>query len=79
MSEEKLSGAQKAKGLLRSGRRVFLQTVGYSDREILGFGDLGDLSSEKISELLHKKTLEALAKYFDKENIETKRLKESKE
>jgi len=43
MSEEKVGGAEKAKELLRSGRHVFLQAVGYNDPEILGFGDLGEL------------------------------------
>jgi hypothetical protein len=28
-----------------------------------------------MSELLHKKALEALAKYFEKENVQTKRAK----
>ncbi len=79
MSEEKLSGAEKAKELLRSGRHVFLQTVGYSEHEILGFGDLGELSSDKVSELLHRKALEAFARYFDKENVRVKRLNEANE
>ncbi len=79
MSEEKISGAEKAKELLRSGRHVFLQAVGYNEHEILGFGDLGGLSSEKMSELLHRKTLEALARYFDKENVRTRLLNERKE
>jgi len=77
MSEEKArGGAEKAKELLRSGRRVFLKTVGYSEPEILGFGDLGELPSEQMSELLHRKTLDALAKYFDKEAVRIKRLNE---
>lgn len=79
MSEDKRSGAEKAKELLRSGRLVFLQTVGYTGPEILGFGDLGELSSEKMSELFHRKTLEALARKFDKENIPFKRFKETNE
>jgi hypothetical protein len=78
MSEEKANGAEKAKELLRPGRRVFLQAVGYSEPEILGFGDLGELSSEKMTELLHRKSLEALARYFDKENVRIKRLDETK-
>jgi hypothetical protein len=79
MSEEKVSGAEKARELLRSGRNVFLRAAGYEEREILGFGDLGELPSEKMSDLLHRKTLEALGRYFDKENVRIKRLNEGKE
>ncbi len=79
MSEGKVSGAEKAKELLRSGRQVFLRVVGYSEHEILGFGDLGELPSEKMSDLLHRKTLEALGRYFDKENVQIKKFKEGNE
>jgi hypothetical protein len=76
MPEEKVSGVEKAKELLRSGRHVFLKAVGYNEHEILGFGDLGELPSKKMSALLHRKTLEALGRYFDKENVRIKRLNE---
>ncbi len=79
MSEEKVSGVEKAKELLRSGRYVFLQAVGYNEHEILGFGDLGGLPSEKMSDLLHRKTLEALGRYFNRENVRTRLLNERKE
>lgn len=79
MSEEKVSGFERAKELLRSGRNVFLRAIGYNEHEILGFGDLGELSSDRMSDLLHRKTLEALGRYFNKENIEIKRFKEKSE
>ncbi len=79
MSEENVSGAEKAKELLRSGRHVFLQSVGYNEHEILGFGDLGELPSDKMSDLLHHKTLEALGRYFNRENVRTRLLNERKE
>jgi hypothetical protein len=79
LSEEKISGAEKAKELLRSGRVVFLRAAGYEEREILGFGDLEKLSSEKMSDLLHRKTLEALGRYFVRENVRIRRLNEKRE
>lgn len=66
---------EKAKELLRSGRLVFLQTTGYSSEEILKLGDLASVSSEKVNALLERKILEAAARFFDKENVETELLK----
>ena len=54
--------SKSADELLRSGRLVFLQSAGYSAEKIAGFGDLSALPDDKISELLHKKADNAMAK-----------------
>jgi len=67
---------EKAKGLLRSGRLVFLQTAGYTETDILGFGDLAVLRSERMTQLLHDKAMEAfgnaLGKTLRKKDLEVK-------
>jgi len=45
---------KKADELLRTGRRVFLETAGIKESEILGLGDLATVAPEKIIELLHR-------------------------
>jgi hypothetical protein len=60
--ETQKTGKERANELLRSGRRVFLETAGYTAAQILGLGDLALVPSEKISELLRKKALEAVAR-----------------
>lgn len=45
---------------------VFLQTVGYSHLDIEGLGDLAAVSPEKMSELLRRKALEAVARSLSK-------------
>ena len=59
VSEATKTGKERAKELLRSGRLVFLQTAGYTEPQILGFGDLATLSAERMTELLHSKAVEA--------------------
>lgn len=54
-------GEEKGKELLRSGRLVFLQTVGYTSAEITRLGDLVALPPETMSTLLHRKAEEAIA------------------
>ena len=70
------TGEEKAKGLLRSGRLVFLQTAGYTEADILGFGDLAMLRSERMTELLHRKAVEAfgnaLVKTLRKKDLKVK-------
>jgi hypothetical protein len=48
---------RKADELLRTGRRVFLETAGIKESEILGLGDLATVAPEKIIELLHREAL----------------------
>jgi hypothetical protein len=48
---------KKADELLRTGRRVFLETAGMTEVEILGLGDLATVAPEKIIELLHREAL----------------------
>jgi hypothetical protein len=60
-NEAAKTGEEKAKDLLRSGRLVFLQTVGYTKTHISGLGDLAAVSSERMTELLHGKAEEAIA------------------
>ncbi len=55
------TGAERVKELLRSGRLIFLQTVGYSETEITRLGDLAILPSETMTVLLHQKAEEAIA------------------
>jgi len=57
-----MPGEERGDLLLRSGRLVFLQTVGYTEAEISSLGDLAAVPSEKISELLHSKAEDAIAK-----------------
>jgi hypothetical protein len=64
--EAPLTGEEKANVLLRSGRLVFLQTVGYSEAQILRLGDLAALPSERMSTLLQRKAEEAIATAFGK-------------
>jgi hypothetical protein len=66
---------EKAEGLLRSGRLVFLQTAGYKQAEILGFGDLVTLPSEKMIELLHREALRAVLR---KKRIRVKTFRQKK-
>jgi len=60
------TGEERANELLRSGRLVFLQTVGYTAVEITGLGDLAVLPSESMSSLLHRKAEGAIAKALGK-------------
>lgn len=41
---------------------MFLETAGYTAAQITGLGDLALVPSEKVSELLRKKALEAVAR-----------------
>jgi hypothetical protein len=66
---------EKAEELLRSGRLVFLQVAGYKQAEILSFGDLATLPSEKMIELLHS---EALAAVLRKKRIRVKTFRQKK-
>jgi hypothetical protein len=56
------TGKERANDLLRSGRRVFLETAGYTEAQITGLGDLALVPSEKVSELLRRKALDAVAR-----------------
>jgi hypothetical protein len=56
------TGKERANELLRSGRLVFLETAGYTAAQITGLGDLALVPSEKVSELLRKKALDAIAR-----------------
>jgi len=64
LSEGEVSktGKERANEMLRSGRLVFLETAGYTAAQITGLGDLAFVPSEKVSELLRKKALEAVAR-----------------
>jgi len=76
MSEDKdRKTREKAEDLLRSGRLVFLQTAGYKQAEILGFGDLAKLPAEKMIELLHRVTLAAVLR---KKRIRVKTFRQKK-
>ena len=60
------AGKEKASELLRSGRLVFLATAGYTEADILGFGDLAMLRPERMTQLLHNKAVEAFGKALGK-------------
>ena len=66
VSEAAKTGGEKAKDLLRTGRLVFLQTAGYTESQILGFGDLTMLPAERMTELLHRKAVEAFGNALGK-------------
>ncbi len=73
------TGRERANELLRSGRLVFLQTVGYTEAEILGLGDLAMVPSDKVSELLRQKTMEAAGRWqIVKEGVDIKPFKHKK-
>jgi hypothetical protein len=73
------TGNERTNELLRSGRLVFLQTVGYTEAEILGLGDLAMVPSDKVSELLRRKTLEAAGRWqIVKEGVGIKPFKHKK-
>jgi hypothetical protein len=80
LSEDGIAKTRKerANELLRSGRLVFLQTVGYTEAEILGLGDLAVVPSDKVSELLRRKTMQAAGKWFVKEKVGIKLTKQKK-
>ncbi len=61
LAEANKTDEEKSNELLKSGRLVFLQTVGFTASEIAGLGDLTTLPSERMSELLRRKAEEALA------------------
>jgi hypothetical protein len=65
-NEAAKAGKEKANELLRSGRLVFLTTAGYTEADILGFGDLAMLRSERMTELLHRKAVEAFGNALGK-------------
>jgi len=67
---------KKADELLRTGRRVFLETAGIKEVEILGLGDLATVAPEKIIELLHR---EALVTVLRMKRIRVKTLKRKKQ
>lgn len=75
-NEAAKAGKEKASELLRSGRLVLLQTAGCTEADILGFGDLAMLRSERMTELLHRKAVEAfgnaLAKTLPKKDLQVK-------
>jgi len=56
------TGRERANELLRSGRVVFLETAGYTAAQITGLRDLALVPSEKVSELLRRKALDAVAR-----------------
>ena len=56
MSEDYEAG-KKADELLRTGRRVLLQTAGIKENEILNLGDLATAPPEKLIELVRRETL----------------------
>jgi hypothetical protein len=67
---------KKADELLRTGRRVFLETAGIKEAEILGLGDLATVAPEKIIELLHR---EALGTVLRMKRIRVKTVKRKKQ
>jgi hypothetical protein len=77
LSEVSKSGIEKANELLRSGRLVFLKTVGYSVTKIEELGDLAILPSETVSALLHQKAEVAIAEALG-ESLQKHRLRARK-
>jgi hypothetical protein len=74
MSENE--AGKKADELLRTGRRVFLETAGIKESEILNLGDLATVPPEKIIELLHREALGAVLRMRQIRTIIFKRKKQ---
>ena len=72
------TGRERANELLRSGRLVFLETAGYTTAQITGLGDLASVPSEKVSELLRRKALDAVARSSIKRRVRVRVLKKKK-
>ena len=62
MAEAAKTNEEKANELLKSGRLVFLQTMGYTATEITRLGDLAAVPPETMSALLHSKAEGAVAR-----------------
>jgi hypothetical protein len=56
-----------------------LMFAGYSESDILGFGDLGQLTKDRMGELIRRKVLDEAAKGFNRDGVETKPFKEPDE
>lgn len=53
--------AVKREKVLSRFNRLFLGIAGYTAKDLRGLGDLSQLTSEEMQELLRRKTMEALA------------------
>jgi hypothetical protein len=62
LAEAAKTNEEKANALLKSGRLVFLQTMGYTAAEITRLGDLAAVPPETMSTLLHRKAEGAVAR-----------------
>lgn len=62
LAEAAKTNEEKANELLKSGRLVFLQTMGYTAAEITRLGDLAAVPPETMRALLHRKAEGAVAR-----------------
>jgi len=78
MKSEKGKQPSKA-ATLAEINRYHLMFAGYSAADILGLGNLGKLTKDRMGELIRRKVLDEAAKGFNKAGVETKRFHEEDE
>jgi len=71
MKSEKGQQPDKA-ATLAEINRYHLMFAGYSAADLLGFEDLGQLTKDRMGELIRRKVLDEAAKGFNKGGVETK-------
>jgi hypothetical protein len=54
--------------------KYHLMFAGYAPAEVMGFGDLGQLTKERMVDLIHSRVMEEARKTFDKAGVKTKPL-----
>jgi len=66
-------------GALAEINKYHLMFAGYAPAEVIGFGDLGQLTRERMVELIRGKVMEEARKAFDKAGVKPKPLNEPDE
>lgn len=72
-------GAHSDDEMFRTLNRRFLLMAGYSEQQILGLGDLAQMSHDKMEDLIQKKGLAAFGEAFNRQGKETQLLHEKKD
>ena len=71
MESEKGKQPSKAAALAEINK-YHLMFAGYSPADILGLGDLGKLTQDRMGELIRRKVMDEAAKSFNKDGVQTK-------
>ena len=64
--------------MFRTLNRRFLLMAGYSEQQILGLGDLGKISHDKMEDLIQKKGVAVFGEAFNQQGRIVKPLHEKK-